>query len=179
MKTFFVANVMHVAFIDKLKFPVATWTESVRHDSPKDNAYNIPVWAGARLTYPLCVVLISECSLANCRPGVDHYYIKLSLGVPLTCSRASRNKPEFSFLIILFDTNSPINTFNQERCAVAKLEVMTSKTVSNLYEKQSNSWTAGRLVDPGIPTLTTRTNLQPTKTQATTSNPVLAKIFAR
>lgn len=43
MKTFFVANVMHVAFIDKLKFPVATWTESVRHDSPKDNAYNIPV----------------------------------------------------------------------------------------------------------------------------------------
>ena len=37
MKTFSVANIMHVAFIDKLKFPVVIWKESVRHDSPKDN----------------------------------------------------------------------------------------------------------------------------------------------
>ena len=100
---------------------------------------------------------------SNCRPSVNHYYIKLSLGVPLTCSSAPHNKPEFSFLIVLFDTNSPINTFNQERCSIAKLEVMTSMTVSNFHEKQSNSRTAGRL---GIPTLTTRTNLQPAKIQA-------------
>ena len=180
MKTFFIANIMYVAFIDKLKFPVAIWTESVRYDSPKDNIISpSAAWAGARLTYPLCVVPISECGLANCRPSVDHYYIKLSLGVPLTCSSAPHNKPEFSFLIVLFDTNIPTNTFNQERCSVAKLEVMTSKTVSNFHEKQSNSRTAGRLANPGIPRLTTRTNLQPTKIQATTPNPVLAKFFAR